>query len=280
MSRTTHFFYWADSPSAKLNELLESGNYHALPLQPIGGLTFSTRFHFSLFKQEALYLAVKSLPDDDLVCATDGFDVFFQRGQQDLEQAFNSFNADVVFSAERAYSHQYARPKSYFDRYAGSSPYRYLNAGGVVGRAGALRSLYKPSLWLRLRIMLFRIRAAGWLGDKLYALARRTGLVKTPPRTPTVRFIGPHRYTDQAYLAARMAQGAHGLRYALDRDCRLFWCTAFEWGDIESHYDVQNHLIVNRHTGNAPVAVHVPWDRKRPVFERLHNTSRALRATS
>lgn len=273
-----HFFYWADAPSSKLNELLESAADQAITPQAIGSNTFQSRFHFSLFKQNALYKAVLAIPDSDIVCATDGFDVFYQRDKDYIERVFNGFSCDVVFSAERGYSHQYARYKPFFDEQRTDSPYRYLNAGSVIGTAAALRTLYRPTFGLRAKIWLIRHRPVSLLLDVLRKFAGRLGLIERPVQSPTVKFLPPYKYTDQAQMGKEVARGGHGLRYALDRDCTLFWCAAFEWDDIDAHYKVQGRHLVNKQTGKAPAIVHVPWGRKRRVFESLYQRAKELRS--
>ena len=268
--RPIHFFYWCDRPSSKLDELLESAEHQGIRAHPIGEGTFKPRFHFSLFKQAALYRAVRQLDEQDIVCATDGFDVFYQRDAAAIRHAFEQYDADVVFAAERGYSHQWARYKAFFDVHSLDSPYRYLNAGGVIGYAGALRKLYEPTWRLRLKLAIFRRRPIAKLAELPWRAARRFGLGAWGDRAPHVQYITPHRYSDQAQMGRSMARGHHGLRYALDRHARLFWCAAFEWDDLENHYSLRHGLVRNRHTGTAPAIIHVPWGLKRPLFEQLY----------
>ena len=265
------FFYWADRPSTKLRPLLDSAQLQGIDAQPIGAGPVLPRFHFSLFKQQALYQAVCNLPERTLVCATDGFDVFYQRGADYVYDTFTGFKADVVFSAERGYSHQYRSTRKYFDNLAGCSPYRYLNAGGVIGYAGALRAMYRPTWRLRSKIAVFRRPLPGYLASRLYRIANR---LVPRPLEPQTEYLPVYKYTDQAEMAQQFASGRHGLRYALDRDCRLFWCTAFEWDDLDEHYDVHQRRLRNVHTGHTPAMIHVPWGRHRERFERLYETYR------
>ena len=180
-----NFYYWADGESPKLSELLRSAASNGISPKPIGDGHMKTNWPQSLFKQRSLYEAVKGLPEQDLVCATDGFDVFFQRDADYIHEQFLSFGCDVVFSAERGYSHQYRRYQAFFENSATSSPYKYLNAGSVIGYAGALKRLYEPHALLRLKVRLGRSRgctghSSGGRNVDLRALAQERPVENLP----------------------------------------------------------------------------------------------------
>lgn len=257
------FFYWADAYDAKLRPLLDSARANGIDAQPIGVGRMVRDFHHSLFKQQALFDAVNCLDRDDVVCATDGYDAFYQQNAAYVLNTFTSFGCDVVFSAERGYSHQYARYRRFFDAAATSSPYRYLNAGSVIGFAGALANLYRPSIFLRANVALTRIRGVWRSLDQVKRLAQKLGI--SPPGND-LNWLG---YTDQAVMAKEMALGRKAISIDLDRECRLFWCTAFEWDDIECHHTKAGGQLQNRHTGHTPAIVHVPWPQQRATFQRL-----------
>lgn len=257
------FFYWADAYDPKLRPLLDSARANGIYPQPIGAGRTVRDFHHSLFKQRALFDAVKGLGRDEVVCATDGYDVFYQQTAKHVLDTFAAFGSDVVFSAERGYSHQYARYRRFFDTSATSSPYRYLNAGSVVGFAGAVAALYRPSFALRAKVALTRVRGVGRSLAQAKRLAQRLGIA---PPGHDLNWLG---YTDQAEMAKEMALARKGISIDLDRACRLFWCTAFEWEDIECHHTKAGGRLQNFHTGQTPAIVHVPWPQQRATFERL-----------
>jgi hypothetical protein len=271
------FFYWEDRPSDRSALLRASCDANGFTAEPIGGGPIPSRFHSSLFKQGALQAALDGLPDQQIVCATDAFDVFFQLDAHEIGARFLEFGCDVVFSAERGYTHQYRRYKPFFDA-ATRSPYRYLNAGSVIGRAGALRALYSIGPLLRLKVALGRQK---WFARPVAMINRvyRRLFRTSDPRDPKVSFIPWYGYTDQARMARALATGSPDLDIRLDTTCRLFWCTAYEWNDIEQHFDVSGTRLRNRNTGEVPAAIHVPWQRQRDVFERLYRTWNDARAS-
>lgn len=93
-------------------------------------------------KVRAVRSYVQHLPDDDLVCCVDAYDVVATALGTDLTDAlrtrFDTFEADVVFSAEtNCFPWAHVRDMYPFH----PSPYRFLNSGGYIGRAKALRTL-------------------------------------------------------------------------------------------------------------------------------------------
>ena len=73
-------------------------------------------------------------------------------------------------------------------------------------------------------------------------------------------------------MGQQLVLGKPGISMDLDRQGRLFWCTSREYDDIEEHYTLIGGKLQNKHTGETPAIVHVPTEKQRPVFERLHRT--------
>jgi hypothetical protein len=90
---------------------------------------------------------VADLPADDIVCFVDSYDVLAFAAEPEILRKFRSFDAEIVFSAELA-----AYPATYDPAYAAvhadpgdmrfATEYKYLNAGGYIGYAHALRTLF------------------------------------------------------------------------------------------------------------------------------------------
>lgn len=268
------FLFWADRESAKLSPLIESARAEGIVPQPIGmGRTLGGDWGNTLFKQQALFDAVQGLDDREIVCATDGFDVFFQQGAESMREKFLALDCEVVFSAERGYSHQYRAFKRFYDRGAGSSPYKYLNAGCVMGYAKALERLYRPSRLLRLQVDLARRPPLRRLLSRLPSTSRVRRRHRDEPALDPVAYLRWFEYTDQAHLGRQIARGRDDGVVTLDRDCTLFWCTAFEWEDVGEHCELVGGKLQNRHTGRTPACIHVPWEsRHRAVFEKLYES--------
>jgi hypothetical protein len=275
--RSIRFFYWAHEYTDLLRPLLDSAAANGIRLEPIGQGCLPRNFHNSLFKQRSLLEAVKALRGDEVVCATDGYDVFYQQGPEQVLDAFSSFGCDVVFSAERGYSHQYRNYKRFFDDSAGESPYRYLNAGSVIGYAWALKRVYGLNFFLKVKVAASRIRGRSRVSAMVSSWARVLGFNKSEE---SAFYLSWPSYTDQALLGKRVARGLPGIAIELDRACKLFWCSALEYDEIEKHYSICEGKIRNQHTGTVPAMVHVPWPEKRPVFDRLYTSVYGADATS
>jgi hypothetical protein len=82
-------------------------------------------------------------PDDDLLVFTDSFDVIALKNPDHVLNIFNSYRSDIIFAAEREYCHQDQKNQKYFDRWYLLRPYRYLNAGLVMGPKKKLCLFYK-----------------------------------------------------------------------------------------------------------------------------------------
>lgn len=89
---------------------------------------------------------VHQLPEDDIVCFVDAFDVLAYADILEIKAKFLSFNCDIVVSAElSAYP---ARYLSAYTPYVNDAPikpkthFNYVNSGGYIGYVRALRELF------------------------------------------------------------------------------------------------------------------------------------------
>ena len=87
-------------------------------------------------KLNALREWVQSLPDHDVVVFTDGFDVFWARDLDEVVGRFLEMKAEVVFAAEK-----WLWPNKLLRFPPCETPYRYLNSGCFIGRAGELKRI-------------------------------------------------------------------------------------------------------------------------------------------
>ena len=267
------FYSFANSVKAQqLKELKESAEHANVPVHFLGdGLS---RFPTTL-KLELLYDRVRHLDDDQIVCAVDGFDVFFCAGAEEIERKFRAMDCDCVISAERDYAHQYPKYRSFYDGLRTESPYRYINTGSLIGYAHALKKICAPTLSTRLQSKVINPRSINRIKKWSGQIAGAVGYKRFDQN-----FIYSYvYYTDQQYVGKYVAQNPRKLRIRLDYDTELFWCTASEWGDIGEHYRIEQGRIVNVHTDNAPAMVHVPgWRAHRRVFERLYELHQSMSA--
>ena len=82
---------------------------------------------------------IGNLPDEAIVLFVDGYDGLFIDNPQTIEERFVGFDCDILFAAEKNCwpdaSMWILFPKS-------ETPYRYLNSGLFMGKAGSLKSFF------------------------------------------------------------------------------------------------------------------------------------------
>lgn len=126
-----------------LNEyLLPSCEYHGLKLDI---LCTNTSFFGSKWtnqtKDRLLAEYLESVDDNEIIFSTDAYDAWFLEGENEILRKFHSFDHPLVFSAER---NCWPPDKEMCGRYPVSpTTARYLNSGGFIGMAGAIRDALK-----------------------------------------------------------------------------------------------------------------------------------------
>jgi len=209
-------------------------------------------------KMNLLYKELCKLDENEIVCAVDALDVFFCSDKDLIEQMFISLGCDCLISAERGYSHQHRRAKKFYDSIPTQSPYRYINAGSFMGYAGALRKMLSPTLATIYLPKIF---------TKIRYTMKRLKLDKIP--TPY--------YFDQKHMGKYITKNPDNINIKLDHDTKIFWCAALEGGDIDNHFKIEGSRIVNRHTNNAPLIIHVAgWNKYKDALDRLFNIQESL----
>ncbi len=225
-------FAWADSIGPDLEILSSSADQHGVELEVIG---LGMEFDSSLFaKLDALELAVRKLPVDQIVLCTDGYDVLYVDSPDNILQKFLDRNVPLLVSAERLFTHHYTSHREHFNRETVGSPYRYPNSGGLIGRAGAIMEML----------------------DDLRDVDRNE------PRSHVWGI-----YSDGTLVGDYIVR--HPEKVALDQDCNIFWCTAGEWEIARTSPIIEGRLI-NATTQTQPSIIHVPWrERYIHVLESL-----------
>lgn len=86
----------------------------------------------------------EGLDDDDIVLYTDGYDSVFLSDLKYIEREFLAMNHPFVMGTEQNFNCD-ASPLAKLDFYLsypkGKKPYRFLNAGGYIGRVGYVRDM-------------------------------------------------------------------------------------------------------------------------------------------
>ena len=92
------------------------------------------------FRRKDFFLerCLQTLPDEEIILFTDGYDAFMLAGEEEILAKFEGMKADLVVSAERNCSPD---PELAADYPEAPTAARYLNSGGLMGRAGHLREV-------------------------------------------------------------------------------------------------------------------------------------------
>ena len=91
-------------------------------------------------KIKCMMQAIEDLPDDDVVCFIDGFDLLALGTEAVIMKKFLAYKCDLLFGAELN-----SWPRDYTSNYPDlgiKNNYKFLNSGGFIGYTHALKALY------------------------------------------------------------------------------------------------------------------------------------------
>ena len=95
-------------------------------------------------KDQMLLDFLKTVPINDYVLFTDGYDSFFMSTLSELITKFEKMKKEAFFSVEMTCWPDASLKSAYFpEQKLQDSPYRYLNSGGFIGTCGFLKFLLK-----------------------------------------------------------------------------------------------------------------------------------------
>lgn len=113
-------------------------------LQLVALMYMENDFHNNRIKDEILvnYLE-EHIPDDEIIFFTDGNDAVLLCSEEEILRKFHKAGKELVFSAESACWPD----KNLVEEYPHTtSPFRYLNSGGFVGKAGTIKRFLRDDL--------------------------------------------------------------------------------------------------------------------------------------
>ena len=131
----------SDEGDIGFTEFLEkSCNFFHIPLHR---LKAPGNYTTHQVKDQLLLSLIKKLPDHDVILFVDGYDSLFLAPLEEVIEKFNQVESEAVFSAEMTC---WPDPtvRSHYENLSGincTSPYRYLNSGGFIGRTGFIRQV-------------------------------------------------------------------------------------------------------------------------------------------
>ena len=140
-----HFVTVASGPRPGLERLEKSAIYYGIDLVVLG---YNKPYPGNGAKVILVAEFASRVHPEDFIVYTDAFDSVFTAPPERFEEALAGFSSELIFSAEQNF-HMLGHPIFYLwqnlPTYLGyprsTSPYRFLNAGSFIGRAGRLARL-------------------------------------------------------------------------------------------------------------------------------------------
>lgn len=193
-----------------------SAEYHEIEVDILGwGREYTSHSCKSLWIIEYL----ETLPDDEIVLYTDGYDAFFLAPEPEILEKFRNFGHPFVISAEQnlnVVSNLFSKLAIYRKLPKGKKPYQFLNAGQWIGEAKVIKEVLAATL---------------------------------DPKK-----FDQRKLDDQSTLNEFLSLNPDSLK--LDDENVIFSCTAGRTGLVKEDYTVQNDRINNILTGSFPCLIH------------------------
>ena len=240
---------FASAETCGLRRLLTSARHHHVEVDVLG----ANRTWYNGLKLELLRDFCASLSEDTLVVAVDGYDVIVTGGRgrvaNRVQQLLKRHPGRVVASADQTFYFRGADERCVGAHYpAGAQPYRFLNSGGLAGRAGDLEKVAARALR----------DAEGWDGVSDQTLLHRRFLAEAAPCDGDGVRRNPCG-TDVPCAARTLA---------LDHFQELFGNTGGR--AFLRDFGVVGGLLRNALTDTLPSFLHCPGERRfRAEFDRL-----------
>jgi len=99
------------------------------------------RWNGYIDKIEVIKNAIENIPDNDIVCFIDAYDVLVNNNISTILENFQTYNCDVLFGAELN-----CYPDIYRDKFPpnhSGTKYNYVNSGGYIGFRHALKRIFE-----------------------------------------------------------------------------------------------------------------------------------------
>jgi hypothetical protein len=112
-------------------------------LQLVALVSSDNMFYSRRIKDDLLKDYLLDEPNDEIILFTDGIDAVFTASEAEILSKFYQFNSDLVFSAELGCWPDKSLAEFY--KSDDSSPFKYLNSGGFIGKIGLIKELIEDN---------------------------------------------------------------------------------------------------------------------------------------
>jgi hypothetical protein len=131
-----HLFTYGAGDISRFEHLKSSADFCCMQINYIT----QTKWNGFFDKIKYTLNAIKNLPDNDMVCFMDGFDVLAVGSHHEIKMKFLTYDCDILFGAElNCWPGEYA---SRFPKLDIKNGYKFLNSGGFIGYKKAVMDLY------------------------------------------------------------------------------------------------------------------------------------------
>lgn len=101
------------------------------------------KFSSNRKKDALLSKYLQTLDEQEIILFTDGYDSFFLADEKEILEKYKNSSDRILFSAEMN-----CYPDTNLEKFypAVNTPYRFLNSGGFIGKAGAIKEMFLKDL--------------------------------------------------------------------------------------------------------------------------------------
>jgi hypothetical protein len=198
-------------------------------------------FHDKLF---FIKEAIKDLPNDDIICFVDSYDVIINADKDDIIDKFKWYDCDLLISTElNCFPKKYQDEMNKVTKNKYFSCYEYLNSGGYIGYKHAIEKLLN---WKE--------------KDEIIKICKDGG--------------------DQSYFIEYFLKNNNDTNIKLDYWCSIFQCMYnVSWDEIEIHCGQIYNIVLNifpcfiHFNGNSYLTEY-KQDIRPILLENIKNTKR------
>ena len=177
--------------------------------------------------------------DDTVFLIMDGFDTLFNGDPSEILENFYRYNTDLLMSAEKNYTYQWANYKHFFNNNELDSTYKYINAGTLIGYKSAIKRMIDNCINQFEKCV---IKSKFDCGN------------------------------DQAFMGKYIAENIKNKNQnRLDINCDLFWVTTKDNNILNKV--LNNNELYNQNTNTHPAILHIIEGRRNlePLYLKAFN---------
>lgn len=196
----------------KAKYLISTANKYGIQVHFVGE---GTKYTADIDKLFTLRQYLEKIDEDELVVCIDAYDTLINRSLVELENEYINLDTEVVISGERLFTYQWHTFQDKFELI--ESPYRYVNAGTLLGRCEYVRKMVDEC----------------------------------------IRLLDIHKTkVDQGVLGVWVYQNIDNTKKVkLDTSCQFFWVTSAEHQALKEVSE-NSSIIKNNFTNTTPYVIH------------------------